>query len=146
MIRRNIERLNAGDGAPAVSMFAKDATLTFPGHNSWSRMFREPVLGRVVSPTHRGRDEIEAFVRRYTDQGLQMAVEDILVNGPPWNMRAAAQVHDWLPAGGGDGDVYNNRAVLWVRVRWGKIVAQEDYEDTERVAALDHHLSVASVG
>ena len=46
---------------------------------------------------------------------------------------------------GPDGkDVYTNRAMLVVRTVWGRIREQEDYEDTERVAAFDHVLSVPS--
>jgi hypothetical protein len=65
-----------------------------------------------------------------------MEVEDILVNGPPWKTRIAVRVHDWVE--GPDGvDIYNNRAVLFVNSVWGKIRAQEDYEDCERAAAFD---------
>jgi ketosteroid isomerase-like protein len=143
MIRRNIARLNEGRAEPALAMFADDATLTFPGDNSWSRQFREPGNGRASSPTHRGRPEIEAFVRRYVEHGIQMEVEDVLVNGPPWNTRVAVCVHDWIP--GPDGhDVYANRAVLRVHTRWGRITAQEDYEDTERARAYDSLLAADS--
>jgi len=69
-------------------------------------------------------------------EGIHMVVDDILVNGPPWNTRCAVRVHHWIP--GPDGtDRYSNRAVLFVRSRWGRLVEQEDYEDTERVAAHD---------
>ena len=34
-----------------------------------------------------------------------------------------------------------NRAVLFGKIRWGKINFYEVYEDTERVAALDAHLA-----
>jgi hypothetical protein len=65
-----------------------------------------------------------------------MVVDDILVNGPPWNTRVAIRVHHWVI--GADGtDSYTNRAVLFVSTRWGKIKSQEDYEDTERIAAYD---------
>ena len=104
MIRRNIRLLNEGRYEPALAMFASDATLTFPGDNSWSRMYREPQTGTESSPTHRGRAEIEAFLRRYVSAGIQMEVEDILVNGAPWNTRAALIVHDWaLDADGNRG-------------------------------------------
>ena len=75
------------------------------------------------------------FLQRYVDAGLQMVVEDILVNGPPWNLRAAVRVHDWSP--GPAGDRYANRAVMFVTARWGKLTTHEDYEDTERAAAFD---------
>ncbi len=42
----------------------------------------------------------------------------------------------WVPGEGGR-DRYANRAVLFVESRWGKLRVQEDYEDTELVAAFD---------
>jgi ketosteroid isomerase-like protein len=134
-------------------MYATDGTLAFPGDNSWARMFRRPVPGRQRFATHRGRDEVEAFLVRYVDNGIQMEVEDILVNGPPWNARVAAVVHDWVPGRpdqpGLDGepghDRYNNRAVLYLRTRWGRIVSHEDFEDSERSAAFDRLAAAGSV-
>ena len=140
MIRRNIARLNAGDYGPALAMYTDDATLTFPGDNTWATMFRRHERGRDAIPTHRGRVEIEAFLRRYTEHGIQMVVDDILVNGPPWRARAAVRCHDWIPADDG-GDAYDNRAVMWVRTRWGRIVEHEDYEDTQRTTAYDDRLA-----
>ena len=140
LIRRNIRALNSGRYGPALAMFSPDAQLTFPGQNSWSRQFREPTLGRERHVTHRDRSEIEAFLKRYCELGIQMAVEDILVNGPPWNLRAAMRARVWIDGKDGGEDIYTNRAVVFVRSRWGKIVSQEDYEDSERAAALDQHL------
>ena len=146
LIRRNIARLNEGDYGPVLAMFAEDATLTFPGDNSWSRQVRTPQPGRAAFPTHRGRAEIEQFLQRYVDHGIQMVVEDVLVNGPPWNTRAAVRVHDWIPGAAGDAgdddDLYANRAVLMVDSRWGRIRAQEDYEDSERVAAYETRVGI----
>jgi hypothetical protein len=136
MIRRNIASINAGDAGPALRMFADDAVLCFPGENSWANQHRKTVRGRDAFATHRGRAEIEAFLDRYVATGMQMQVDDILVNGPPWNMRAAVRVHHWVPGADGQ-DRYANRAVLFVESRWGKLHFQEDYEDTERVAAFD---------
>jgi ketosteroid isomerase-like protein len=141
MIRRSIRALNAGDYGPTLAVFAEDATLTFPGDNSWSRQFRVPEPGRAAYPTHRGRAEIEAFLRRYVDHGIQMEVDDILVNGPPWDTRVAVRVRDWIPTD--EGDAYANRAVLMARLSWGKIREQEDYEDSERVSAFDRRTNAA---
>jgi ketosteroid isomerase-like protein len=140
MIRRSISKLNSGDYRPTLAMIADDATLAFPGDNSWANQHRPTQRGRDAFATHRGRDEIEAFLQRYVQAHIQMVVDDILVNGPPWNTRAAVRVHHWVE--GPDGrDVYSNRAVLFVTTAWGKIRSQEDYEDTERVAAFDHALA-----
>lgn len=140
MIRRSIRALNDGRAEPALAMFAKDATLTFPGDNSWSQMYGRPQRGRAPEPTHRGKDEVEAFVRRYVEHGIQMQVEEILVNGPPWNTRAAVRVQVWAEDPDA-GEVYANRAVLMVHTAWGKIRSQEDYEDSEKSAAFDRFLA-----
>ncbi|MCB0998100.1 MAG: nuclear transport factor 2 family protein [Acidimicrobiales bacterium] len=136
MIRRSIRRLNSGDHGAALAMFADDGELCFPGDNSWSGQLRPVELGRQACVTHRGRADIEAFLQRYVHTGIQMVVEDIFVNGPPWRMRAAARVHHWVPGADGS-DLYANRAMLVVDTRWGKIRRQEDYEDTVRVLDFD---------
>jgi ketosteroid isomerase-like protein len=142
LIRRNIRLLNQGRYEPTLAMFAEDATLAFPGDNSWSRQHREPKPGREQHVTHRGRAEIQTFLQRYVDHRIQMEIEDILVNGPPWNMRVAIRVHDWIVDESGD-DSYANRAVLMAQLRWGRIRAQEDYEDCTRVAAYDARVEQA---
>ena len=44
---------------------------------------------------------------------------------------------DFVAGGPGELDVYNNRAVAFIELRWFKLVRWEDYEDCERVAAWD---------
>src|SRR5918998_5584316 len=138
MIRRSVARLNAGDYGPALAMFSDDIEFSFPGENSWADEFRPVQRGRAVHVTHRGKAEVERFLQRYVAAGLQMEVEDILVNGPPWNVRAAIRVHDFSP--GDTGDRYTNRVVLFVTAKWGKLRTQEDYEDTQRAADFDELL------
>jgi ketosteroid isomerase-like protein len=140
MISRNIEALNRGDYAPALAMFDEDATLSFPGTSTFSSEFRDPRPGRTAYATHRGRAEIERFLQRYVAAGIQMEVEDILVNGAPWKARAMVRSHVWSPGPDGE-DRYANRAVLAVQTRWGKITVQEDYEDTGRAEAFDRLLN-----
>jgi hypothetical protein len=94
------------------------------------------VTGRAPFVTHRHRGEIAAFLERYVAQGIQMSIEDVLVNGPPWRLRVAVRAHVWATGPDGE-DVYDNRAVLVLDTRWGRIHRQEDYEDTERAAAFD---------
>jgi hypothetical protein len=78
-----------------------------------------------------------AFAGRFVDRGVQFEIEDILVNGPPWNLRVAVRAHDFVPCTGGEDDQYNNRAVAFLELKWGRLVRWEDYEDSERVAAWD---------
>ena len=66
---------------------------------------------------------------------MQFEIEEILVNGPPWRTRVAVRCHTFKPSA--DGDLYNNRAVAFLELRWGRLIRWEDYEDTERTAAWD---------
>jgi ketosteroid isomerase-like protein len=135
MIRRNLRKLNEGNYEPALAMFRGDATLTFPGDNSWANQHRPTERGREAFATHRGLAEIEAFLQRNVEARIHLAVDDILVNGPPWNTRVAIRVHEWVEGPDGQ-DHYSNRAVLFVNTTWGKIRREEDYLDTERIADL----------
>jgi len=67
-------------------------------------------------------------------------VHEILAGGPPWNTTVCIRITD--QAAGSNGEVvYENRAVLFGKVRWGKIVFYEVYEDTQKVAELDQYLA-----
>ena len=138
LLRLAIRRLNAGDPGLVLRLASPDAELAFPGDNSWATMFRPAVKGRRRHVTHQGIEECRAFAQRFVDEGIQFEIEDILVNGPPWNTRVALRVNDFSPGPTpGQPDGYNNRAVAFLTIRWGRLIAWEDYEDTERVAAWD---------
>jgi len=109
--------------------------IAFPGDNSWARMHRPVEKSRRAHPTHRGIDECRTFADRFIREGIQFEIEHILVNGGPWHSRVALRGNDFIP--GPDGDEYSNRFVALLELRWGKLVLWEDYEDTERVSALD---------
>ena len=136
IIRRGIRRLNAGDPDFLMKLAHPSAEICFPGDNSWATMFRPVEKGRRVHVTHSGLDECRAFADRFVGEGIEFGIEDILVNGPPWRTRVALRAFDFQPDGHG-GDEYNNRAVAFLELRWGKLIRWEDYEDTERVAAWD---------
>jgi ketosteroid isomerase-like protein len=143
LVRRGIRRLNAGDPTFLLRLAAPDAEIAFPGENSWSTMFRPVTKGRDRHATHRGIDECRAFAERFAETGLRLEIEDILVNGGPWNTRVAVRANDHRP--GEHGDDYDNRVVAFLEIRWGRMRSWEDYEDTERVADWDRRLAAASV-
>lgn len=137
LMRHSLKKLNEGDYSLMLRMAAPDFELAFPGRNSWATMFRPHEAGRHRHVTHRGVDEARAFADRFVAEGIQFRIEDILVNGPPWNMRIAVRAHGFIPGAHRGDDAYNNRAVLFLEARWGRLVRWEDYEDTERVVAWD---------
>ena len=143
LLRHSVARLNAGDPSLLFKMAAPDCELVFPGDNSWATMFRPAQKGREPHVTHRGLDKCRAFAQRFVDVGNQFVIEDILVNGPPWNTRIALRVHDYNLGADGS-DTYNNRAVAFLTTRWGRLISWEDYEDTERTAAWDTAQAAAS--
>ncbi len=53
-----MRRTRAGDVRPTLALDAPDVTLTFPGDNSWSGVFR-------------GKAEVERWLRRLARVGLQ---------------------------------------------------------------------------
>lgn len=75
------------------------------------------------------------FYRQVVAEGLELVIEDILVNGPPWNTRVAVCAHDFIA--GDSGDLYNNRVIAFLEIRWGRLCRWEDQEDTERVSSWD---------
>ena len=136
LLRHAIRRLNEGDYSLLLKLAHPEFELAFPGDNSWATMFRPQVKGRERHATHRGIDEAVAFAERFVSEGIQFEVEDILVNGPPWNTRIALRAHDFI-AGADGTDEYNNRYVGFLEIRWGRLMRWEVYEDTERTAAWD---------
>jgi hypothetical protein len=56
------------------------------------------------------------------------------------------RAHDFVPSTTGGPDLYANRYLEVVELRWGKITRWEIYEDTERVAAWDRRRQVALAG
>lgn len=137
LLRHGIERLNRGDYSLLLKLAHPDFELAFPGHNSWATMFRPQQTGRHRHVTHRGTAEATAFADRFVAEHIRFRIEDILVNGPPWNTRIAVRIHEFIADPAGGADAYDNRAVLFLEARWGRLVRWEDYEDTERVAAWD---------
>ena len=129
MIRRNVRALRRGDLEPLLASYAEDAVLVFPGQSSWGGI-------------HRGKAAIEAFLRRFIDAKLIGEAHEILVNGPPWRTHVCVIFTDKATDEAGD-VVYENRAVLYARAVWGKIVYQEDFEDTHKIDAFDKYLASA---
>lgn len=142
VVRHSFRRLNEGDPSFALRLAAPDAAIAFPGDNSWSTMFRPAEQGRQQHTSHRGIDECRAFADRFCSAGIQFDIEDILVNGPPWNTRVAIRANDYVPSA--DGYEYTNRVVAFLTIRWGRIHRWEDYEDTVRIVDWDERRADAT--
>lgn len=138
LVRHGLKQLNAGDGSFLLKLAHPEATLAFPGANSFATMFRPVVKSLDAHVTHQGIDELRAFADRFVELGVQFLADDILVNGFPNRTRVGVRGRMRIPSPMvGEPDEYQNRIVAFITLRWGRMVDWEDYEDTERSAAWD---------
>jgi ketosteroid isomerase-like protein len=126
LVKHNMERLTAGDIRPTSRMYAQDVQLTFPGDNSWSGV-------------HRSKPELERWLRRFVEVGIQIEPHQVVAQGPPWNTTICVRGVTHLRSPEGE-TVYENRYVIWGRLAWGLLRSYEVYEDTQKAAALDVYL------
>jgi hypothetical protein len=64
------------------------------------------------------------------------------VNGPHWRTTVSLLFTDHAADTNGT-EVYANRVIFLVRAKWGKVQYQEDFLDTQKVAAFDEYLTRA---
>ncbi|HEX5224181.1 MAG TPA: nuclear transport factor 2 family protein [Solirubrobacteraceae bacterium] len=125
VLRRNMARLNAGDHRPLLRLYARDVRFRFPGDSTWATELE-------------GREELGRWLQRFVEAGLHIEADEVLAQGPPWNMRICVRGVDHLDTE--DGRVYENRYVIWGRMAWGLMRDYEVYEDTQASKALDGYL------
>lgn len=123
VLERVLARLRAGDTRLALALYANDVEMRFPGDNSWSG-------------TYRRKKELKAWLERFVRVGIQIFVDEVVAAGPPWNTKVFIQGHDYVKSPEGQ-TVYENRFVISAKLRWGRIVDEETYEDTKKPDALD---------
>jgi ketosteroid isomerase-like protein len=129
MIDRNMRLIREGDAGPTVAMYAEDVRFAFPGDNSFS-------------PGAKNKRELEGWLDRFVEIGLQIYPDEVILKGFPWRQTICVRGHIHLddPA---EGRVYDNRYVIWGHVSWGKMREYEVYEDTEETTRLDEYLARA---
>jgi ketosteroid isomerase-like protein len=118
VIRRGYAQAVAGQPKMLMMLAAEDVEFVFPGQNSFA--------GRL-----RGKDELAAWMARFASMSPEFDIQDVLVSGPPWNMRVAVRFHDAI------GDDYQNEGVEYLRLQWGKVRKLEVFADTERISAWE---------
>ena len=130
---RDVEKLNSCDYSSLLDAYADDAVLHFnEGDHRWSGDWK-------------GRDGIERFLRNFTAAKVQGTIRQIAVSGPPWALTMLVRFDDHADAPDGE-RIYENRTVLVLKTKWGKVVEQEDfYSDTTRILEMDRKLDEMGV-
>jgi limonene-1,2-epoxide hydrolase len=92
-----------------------------------------------------GKAAIDRFLQNFTAAKLQGEIKQLAISGPPWALTMMVRFDDH--ADGPDGArIYENRTVLVMGTKWGKVVDHEDfYVDTGRILALDGKLTELGV-
>lgn len=128
LVRRGFRRLNAGDPSAVLAMFAPDARFVFPGRHSFATDADDPAL-------------VRAWFDRFVALGPHVDVIDVLASGTPWNLRVAVRFADRIERPGGVH--YENEGMQYLRLRWGRVLLDELFLDTQAVADLDAQLAAA---
>jgi ketosteroid isomerase-like protein len=127
MIARNMAQASAGELGPTLRLDAEDVRFRFPGDSSWGGEFN-------------GKAELEPWLRRFADVGLQISPDEVVLKGFPWRQTICIRGRDHLDSPAGE-RVYENRYVIWGHISWGKLREYEVYEDTQKSKALDGYLT-----
>jgi hypothetical protein len=127
ILSRNYARLRAGDYRPLLRFDARDVRFRFPGDNSWATELQ-------------GKRELERWLQRFVQSGIQIFADEIVVKGPPWNTTLCLRGHNYLKSAAGE-TVYENRYVIWGHASWGLLKDYEVYEDTQKSRALDEYFA-----
>src|SRR5579875_3086000 len=121
----DVKKLNAGDHSSLLRAYADDFVLHFhEGNHRWS--------GDWV-----GKSGMDRFLQNFTAAKLQGRIRQMAISGPPWAVTLWVRFDDHADAPDGT-RIYENRTVLVLRTRWGKVVEQDDfYADTGQLVELD---------
>ena len=118
MIARNMARAREGDIAPTLKMDAEDVRFRFPGDSSWAVELE-------------GKDQLEPWLRRFADVGLQIYPDEVVLKGFPWNQTICVRGHDFLDSPQGE-RVYENRYVIWGRIAWANCASTRSMRTRRR--------------
>jgi ketosteroid isomerase-like protein len=127
LIDRVMARNRSGDISLTLALDAPDVTLTFPGDNSWSGVFR-------------GKAAVKQWLERMVSAGVKTFPDEVVAVGFPWNTTICIRGHDHVRSPEGE-TVYENRFVIWGKLKWGRLRDYEVYEDTIQPRALDEWLA-----
>jgi ketosteroid isomerase-like protein len=126
IIRRQFAHLSKGDWRKPLRFFAADAVLRFPGESE-------------LAGEYRGKEAIRRwFDRGWSLFGFDFTVEDVIAKGPPWDMRVATRWNNDLRTP--DGAIFHYRGMQYARLRWGRVLEDELYEDVQVLARAFEHL------
>jgi ketosteroid isomerase-like protein len=122
LVRRAFRHLSRGEYGPVVNQFSTDSVFCFEGDHA-------------LGGERHGREQAEQWFRDMLRlfPGIRLTTHDVVVNGWPWKTVVATRFSVEAPSP--DGNVYRNEGMQFLRLRWGRIVEDRLFEDTQELVA-----------
>jgi ketosteroid isomerase-like protein len=122
IVRRTFRRLSDGDFEPIVRKFGPRSRFLFAGDHA-------------LGGERRGPDQVRAWfeLMHRLFPGIRIEPQRVVVNGWPWSTVIATQLAISAPRSGGR--TYRNEGMQLLRLRWGRVVEDLIYEDTQKLDA-----------
>lgn len=121
IVHAGFHSVNRGDYEQLLRQFEPQVVFSFAGP--------APLGGE-----RRGVEDVREWFQRLFSYfpGIQFTVEQVIVQGWPWNTLVATRLSVAAPRA--DGSTYQNEAMQFLRVRWGKVVEDRLQEDSYKLA------------
>lgn len=115
-----VKRMAEGDPSLHNRLTAEHVLFRFPGEHPFAADYTS-------------RDDLQRWWSRFAHFRPKFELHDAVAAGPPWNIRGYLYFTDRIgePA---DGTPYVNEGVCLFRMRWGKVVEERVFLDTQAVA------------
>jgi ketosteroid isomerase-like protein len=119
-LSRAFARLSEGDAEAVVRQFGPSSRFRFAGTHA-------------LGGERRGQDAVRAWFEQVFRlfPGLRLEPQTVIVNGWPWN--TVVGTHFMVAATLVDGRPYRNEGMQFLRLRWGRVVEDLLFEDTEKL-------------
>ena len=119
-IRTGFRALSVGDYEQVLRQFHPQVLFSFAGP--------APLGGE-----RRGVEAVREWFQRMFSYfpGLQFTVQNVIVQGWPWNTLVATRLAIAAPRA--NGSMYQNEAMQFLRLRWGKVTEDRLHEDTYKL-------------
>jgi ketosteroid isomerase-like protein len=120
LLHRSYARISRGEYEAVLEQFAPSVRFAFAGTS-------------VLGGERRGIDEVRQWFELVFElfPGLWLEPQAVVVNGWPWNTVVATRFT--VQATLGDGRPYSNEGMQFLRLRWGRVVEDRLYEDTQKL-------------
>ena len=121
MVYRGYEQLNRRQLDAVMACYADDVYFRFPGSHE-------------LAIETRSNEEIRRWFERLFRRvpSLRFDVDDVVVAGPPWDMRLCTRYRARTESATGTFALYEG--MQYARLRWGKVTCEEFFPDTQSFA------------